>query len=145
MADILLIEDNPADVLLTIEAFKECKGEHTIFSLSDGVAAIEHINTIIREQQKMPDLILLDLNLPKKDGRQVLKEIKTKAELQSTPVIILSTSKNEKDVSETYKLNANCYIIKPVELESFIKIIEGIEKFWFNTVKLPRNSILAVA
>lgn len=145
MADILLIEDNPADVLLTIEAFKECKREHTIFSLSDGVAAIEHINTIIREQRKMPDLILLDLNLPKKDGREVLKEMKTKAELQSTPVIILSTSKNETDISATYKLNANCYIIKPVELESFIKIIEGIEKFWFDTVKLPGNSTLAVA
>ena len=141
MADILLIEDNPADVLLTIEAFKECGGIHKITSLNDGVAAIEHINSIIKKKTKLPDLILLDLNLPKKDGRQVLKEMKTKSELKYTPVIILSTSKNETDVTATYKLNANCYIIKPVELDSFIKIIEGIDRFWFSTVKLPSLAV----
>ncbi len=138
MAEILLIEDNPGDILLTLEAFKECGQKHNISSVKDGVEALKYLqkeNTY--SNSVTPDIILLDLNLPKKDGRQVLEEIKKDEKLKKIPVIILSTSKNENDIIKSYELNANCYIAKPVELEHFINIISEIEKFWFNTVKLP--------
>ncbi len=140
MANILLIEDNPGDILLTQEAFNECKGIHVINYVKDGIEAIkylrkdgEYVNVCT------PDLILLDLNLPKKDGREVLEEIKKDDELKSIPVIILSTSRNENDIHRTYELKANCYISKPVELDSFFNIIMELDHFWFNTVKLPQN------
>jgi len=140
MADILLIEDNPGDVLLTIEAFKECKNCHKINTVKDGVEALLYL----RKQGKYsnstnPDIILLDLNLPKKDGREVLAEIKSDDELKYIPVIILSTSRNTEDILTSYELKANCYITKPLELDKFIKIIASIDKFWLNTVKLPKN------
>ena len=138
MAEILLVEDNPGDILLTIEAFKECVQKHNITPIKDGVEAVKYL----KKQEKYkdavtPDIILLDLNLPKKDGREVLNEIKADENLKKIPVIILSTSKNENDIIKSYDLNANCYISKPVELENFINIITEIEHFWFNTVKLP--------
>lgn len=141
MAEILLVEDNPGDILLTMEAFKECVHKHNITPIKDGVEAIKYL----KKQEKYkdavtPDIILLDLNLPKKDGREVLNEIKADEKLKEIPVIILSTSKNENDIIKSYELNANCYISKPVELESFINVITEIENFWFNTVRLPNIS-----
>jgi len=140
MAHILLIEDNPGDILLTKEAFNECSVIHKIDYVNDGIEAIKYL----RKQEKYkdactPDLILLDLNLPKKDGREVLEEIKNDGVLKSIPVIILSTSKNETDIHRTYELKANCYISKPVELDHFFDIILELERFWLNTVKLPQN------
>lgn len=140
MAEILLVEDNPGDILLTMEAFKECAQKHNITPIKDGVEAVKYL----KKQEKYkdavtPDIILLDLNLPKKDGREVLYEIKADEKLKQIPVIILSTSKNENDIIKSYDLNANCYISKPVELENFINIITEIENFWFKTVKLPVN------
>lgn len=132
MAKILLVEDNPADVLLTIEAFKECKNVHSIDSVKDGVEAINYLNENIKQNKKLPDLILLDLNLPKKDGREVLQVIKYNTNLKQIPVIILSTSKNEQDVFDTYNNKANCYISKPVELDDFFNIIKNIENFWLS-------------
>jgi len=140
MAEILLIEDNPGDIVLTKEAFKECSHSHNITAFKDGLEAMKYL----RKEEKyneagIPDLILLDLNLPKKDGRELLAEIKSDPELKIIPIIILSTSKNERDILTSYELKANCYICKPVELENFIDIILEIERFWFKTVRLPEN------
>jgi two-component system, chemotaxis family, response regulator Rcp1 len=131
MAEILLIEDNPADIVLTKEAFKECKTNHNISYVNDGIEAIKYLKKKDKYNESItPDIILLDLNLPKKDGRQVLAEIRSDAKLKDIPVIVLSTSKNENDIYASYELNANCYIPKPVELDSFFEIIACIEKFW---------------
>lgn len=131
MAEILLIEDNPADIILTKEAFKECKAEHNISYVNDGIEAIKYLKKTDNYKDTLtPDIILLDLNLPKKDGRQVLAEIRADDKLRNIPVIILSTSKNENDIYASYELNANCYIPKPVELDSFFEIIACIDKFW---------------
>ena len=139
MAEILLIEDNPADVMLTIEAFKECTEKHVVKTVKDGIEALkylynqdEYINAL------KPDLILLDLNLPRKDGREVLSVIKSDEYLRDIPVLVLSTSKNEEDILNCYKLKANSYITKPVDLDQFINIVKSIEKFWFSIVKLPK-------
>jgi chemotaxis family two-component system response regulator Rcp1 len=138
MARILLIEDNPADVKLTLEAFRECSYRHTIISVKDGIHAM---NYLFRrkgfEDAQRPDLILLDLNLPRKDGREVLAMIKSSYELRDIPVVILSTSRNEEDILNLYQLEANCYITKPVELEDFINIVKSIERFWFHSDGLP--------
>jgi CheY-like chemotaxis protein len=138
MADILLIEDNPGDIMLTKEAFKECSYSHNITAFNDGIEAMKYLRKEEKyDKARVPDLILLDLNLPKKDGRELLAEIKTDPALKIIPIIILSTSKNERDIQTSYELKANCYICKPLELESFINIIQEIERFWFKTVKLP--------
>lgn len=138
MAEILLIEDNPADILLTKEAFKECIHEHNITAFKDGTEAMNYLRRKGEySDSKIPDLVLLDLNLPKKDGRELLAEIKSDRNIKPVPVIILSTSKNERDIQASYELKANCYICKPVELDSFINIILSIEKFWLKTVRLP--------
>jgi len=138
MAEIMLIEDNPGDIVLTIEAFKECSTPHTITAFKDGVEALKFLRREGKySEAKMPDLILLDLNIPKKDGRELLAEIKSDNGLKIIPIIVLSTSKNEKDIVTSYELKANCYICKPVELDSFINIILEIERFWLKTVKLP--------
>jgi len=136
MALILLIEDNPGDVLLTREAFKECGREHRIISAKDGIEALEYL---VNEDSEIPDLILLDLNLPRKDGREVLREIKTSENLHNIPVIVLSTSRNENDIHECYKLNANCYVSKPLELDNFMKSINTIEKFWMQTATFAKT------
>jgi chemotaxis family two-component system response regulator Rcp1 len=136
--EILLIEDNLGDVRLTMEAFKEGKVSNNLNVVKDGVEAI----AFLRQEDKYadaprPDLILLDLNLPRKDGREVLAEIKQDLDLKRIPVVILTTSQAEQDILKTYNLYANCYITKPVDLEQFITVVRSIETFWLNIVKLP--------
>ena len=136
--EILLVEDNPGDVRLTIEALKESKLYNNLNIVGDGVEAIAYLR---REgqyaQSPRPDLILLDLNLPREDGREVLSEIKADATLKRIPVVVLTTSAAEQDILRTYELHANCYITKPVDLEQFIMIVQNIQEFWFSIVKLP--------
>jgi chemotaxis family two-component system response regulator Rcp1 len=135
---ILLVEDNPGDVRLTREALREGKLNHSLHVARDGVAALAYLH---REgehtEAPRPDLVLLDLNIPKKDGRQVLKEIKVDAELSRIPVVVLTTSQAEEDVVRTYDLHANCYINKPVDFDQFMRVIQAIEDFWFSIVRLP--------
>jgi CheY-like chemotaxis protein len=134
--EILLVEDNPGDVRLIKEVFKDAKIYNTMQVAYDGEAAME----ILRRNDgntSFPDLILLDLNLPKKDGREVLREIKGDDYLKCIPVVILTTSNAEEDLIETYKMNANCYITKPVDLDQFINVVKSIENFWLSIVKLP--------
>ena len=135
---ILLVEDNPGDVRLTQEAFKEGKVSNEISVVNDGEQAL----TFLRREGEYvdaprPDIILLDLNLPKKDGFEVLAEIKQDVDLKHIPVVILTTSKAQRDILETYYHHANCFITKPVDLEQFITVIQSLEAFWFNVVKLP--------
>ncbi len=136
--EILLVEDSPADVRLTQEALKEEKIHNNLNVVNDGVEAMAYL----RRQGKYakavrPDLVLLDLNLPKKDGREVLKEIKSDKELKMIPVVILTISKAEEDVIKTYNLHANCYIAKPIDLNQFSKVVKSIQDFWLTIVKLP--------
>jgi chemotaxis family two-component system response regulator Rcp1 len=136
--EILLVEDNPGDVRLIKEVFKDAKIYNAMQVAYDGEAAME----ILRREGEYkdapsPDLILLDLNLPKKDGREVLREIKGDESLKCIPVVILTTSNAEEDLIETYMMNANCYITKPVDLDQFINVVESIENFWLSIVKLP--------
>ena len=136
--EILLVEDNPADIRLAQEAFKDAKVRNILHTVGDGVEAM----AFLRRQGKYadvarPDLILLDLNLPKKDGREVLAEIKTDERLKLIPVVILTVSKDEEDILKTYTLHANCYITKPIDFEQFMKVVKSIEEFWLTIVKLP--------
>lgn len=138
--EILLVEDNPGDVRLTQEFIKESKVRNNLHVVVDGVEALE----FLRGEGKYvdtprPDLILLDLNLPRKDGREVLAEIKADEALKRIPVVVLTTSKAEQDIFKVYDLHANCYIIKPVDLEQFIEVVRSIENFWLTIVKLPRS------
>ena len=136
--EILLVEDNPGDVRLTAEALQDGKVWNRLSVAPDGVEALAFLR---REGTHVaaprPDVVLLDLNLPKKDGRQVLAEIKGDAMLRSIPVVILTTSKAEEDIVKTYDLHANCYITKPVDLEQFLSVVKAIEDFWLCVVKLP--------
>ncbi len=135
---ILLVEDNPGDIRLTQEALKENKLRNSLSVVQDGVEAMEFLQRRGNyENAPRPDIILLDLNLPKKDGRQVLEEIKDDPALKCIPVVILTTSRAEEDIVRTYNLHANCYITKPVELEQFIAVVKSIEDFWLTIVKLP--------
>lgn len=137
--EILLVEDNPGDVRLTREAFKDGRLRNAIHAVSDGVEALEFLRRTGRHSSRTapPDLILLDLNLPRKDGREVLEEIKSDPELKKTPVVILTTSDSEADILKTYSLHANCYITKPVEFDRFLEVVRGIEGFWLRIVRLP--------
>jgi CheY-like chemotaxis protein len=136
--EILLVEDNPGDVRLTKEALKEGKVANNLHVAMDGMEALAFLRKEGEYKDKpRPDLILLDLNLPKKDGREVLEEIKQDASLKKIPVVILTTSQDEADILKTYKLHANCYITKPVDLNQFIKVVHSIEDFWLTLVKLP--------
>jgi len=138
--DILLVEDNPGDERLTREALKEGKVYSNLHWVKDGVEAMEFLNRRGKyADAPRPDIILLDLNLPKKDGREVLQEIKSAEPLKRIPVVILTTSKAEEDVLRTYNLHANCYVTKPVDLDQFVTIVQSIEQFWFTVVKLPRH------
>ena len=138
MVNILLIEDNPADIRLTREAMKDSRITNNMDVVTDGVEALSFLKKEGRySEATRPDLILLDLNLPKKDGRELLGDIKSDPELKSIPVVVLTTSEAEQDIVKTYNLHANCYIAKPVELEKFITVIRSIENFWFTIVKLP--------
>ena len=138
--DILLVEDNAADARLTEEVLTESKVHNNLIVANDGVEALN----CLRQQGKFkgsrrPDLILLDLNLPIKDGREVLAEIKSDPDLKRIPVVVLTTSKAEEDILKTYNLHANRYITKPVDLEKFVTVVRYIEDFWLAIVKLPGN------
>ena len=138
--EILLVEDNPGDARLTIEAMRETKVCNRMHVVEDGVEAME----FLRRQGRFgdaprPDLILLDLNLPRKDGREVLAEVKADPELKRIPVVVLTTSRAEEDVLQAYNLHANCYVTKPVDLAQFMKIVSQIDEFWVKVVTLPRK------
>jgi len=140
--DILLVEDNPGDVRLTREALREGKVVNTLHDVGDGVKALEflrHEGSYAKAPH--PDIILLDLNLPRMDGRELLARIKTDPSLQRIPVVILTTSKSEEDIIKSYDLHANCYITKPVDMERFITVVKSIEDFWFTVVKLPPDEV----
>ncbi|MBM4463804.1 MAG: response regulator [Chloroflexi bacterium] len=136
--DILLVEDNPGDVRLMLEALKESKIRNNIFVVEDGVEAMDFL---LRKGKYVnsprPDLILLDLNLPRKSGREVLAEIKSDASLRRIPVVVVTVSRDEEDILKAYDLYANCYITKPIDFNQFIKITKSIEEFWLEIVKLP--------
>jgi two-component system, chemotaxis family, response regulator Rcp1 len=137
---VLLVEDNPGDVRLTKEALKEGKLLNQLTVVSDGVEALSFLRKEgIYADALQPELILLDLNLPKKDGREVLAEIKADPNLRRIPVVVLTTSSSEEDIAKIYDLHANCYITKPVDLEQFMGVVKSIEDFWVSVVKLPSH------
>jgi two-component system, chemotaxis family, response regulator Rcp1 len=138
---ILLVEDSPSDAKLTLKALTLAKVANQVHHVEDGVEAMD----FLKQQgpfsgSPRPDLVLLDLNLPKKDGRQVLEEMKSDPELASIPVVVLTTSKAEEDILRSYKLHANCYITKPVNFERFLEVIQSIEDFWLSVVVLPTKA-----
>jgi chemotaxis family two-component system response regulator Rcp1 len=136
--NILLVEDNPGDVRLTEEAFREARIANRVWVARDGEEAIDFLRQRgSHSDSPRPDLVLLDLNLPKKDGRDVLEEVKSDPQLHRIPVIVLTTSSADRDVLLSYDLHANCYIKKPIEYEEFIAAIRGIENFWLKIVRLP--------
>jgi len=136
--EILMVEDNPHDVRFTIEAFKDARVHNKMHVASDGEEAIEYLRRKGRHSRaRRPDLVLLDLNLPKKNGREVLEEIKCDPELRKIPVLVLSTSEDEMDIKRAYDLHVNAYIHKPVDLDQFIKVAKAVEDFWFSVAKLP--------
>src|SRR6202142_4507941 len=139
--EILLVEDNPGDVRLTLEVMKDARVRNHMSMVKDGVEAL----AFLRHEGDFadaprPDLILLDLNLPKKDGREVLADIKESPTLKSIPVVILTTSASEADILRSYQLHANCYITKPVALDGFLEVVHSIDNFWLSVVKLPREA-----
>lgn len=142
LADILLVEDNPGDVRLAKEALKESKLLNKLYAVGDGIEAM----AFLRQEGDYadvprPDLVLLDLNLPGKNGREVLAEIKADETLKRIPVVVLTVSRAEEDVLKSYNLHANCYISKPFDMEQFIKVVKSIEDFWFSIVKLPPDGV----
>jgi len=138
--EILLVEDNPGDVRLTVEGLNEGKVRNNLHVAKDGVEALAFLRREGNYADAVrPDLILLDLNLPRKDGRQVLSEIKADVALKTIPVVVLTTSRAEQDVLHSYQLQANCYITKPVDLEQFITVVKSIEDFWLTIVTLPSS------
>ena len=138
LIDILVVEDNPGDARLIMEALKSNKIYNSLHIATDGVEAMEFLH---REGKftnvPRPDLIFLDLNLPRKDGREVLAEIKSDERFKQIPVVIMTMSQSEEDILKSYSLHANCYVTKPIDLDQFVKVIESIEDFWFSLVKLP--------
>ena len=137
---ILLVEDNPGDVRLTQEALKDAKVLNRLSVVGDGEQAMDYLRRENGfEESERPDLILLDLNLPKKDGREVLAEIKGDEALRRIPVVMLTTSAAEIDIIQSYDLHVNCYITKPVDLEQLIKIVKAIQEFWLTIVQLPQD------
>jgi chemotaxis family two-component system response regulator Rcp1 len=139
--EILLVEDSPGDVRLTREAFKDAKVHINLNVASDGAEALEFLKREGKHAHApRPDLILLDLNLPKKDGREVLEEVKESPTLKSIPVVILTTSASDADILRSYRLHANCYITKPVGLDGFLEVVRSIDNFWLTVVKLPSEA-----
>jgi CheY-like chemotaxis protein len=136
--EILLVEDSPSDTELTVEALRDFKVRNHVSIVEDGVEAMKFLR---REgpyaQAPRPDLIMLDLNLPRKDGREVLAEIKADESLKTIPVVVLTTSRADQDVLRSYQLNANCYINKPVDFNQFLEVVRSIEAFWLYVVTLP--------
>jgi CheY-like chemotaxis protein len=136
--EILLIEDNPGDVRLTQEAMRAAEMTNTLHVVEDGIQAMEFLRRRSRfKDAPRPDLILLDLNLPKKDGRAVLAEVKTDPDLRRIPVVVLTTSRSEEDVLQAYDMHANAYVTKPVNLDQFLRIVALIDEFWLKVVTLP--------
>ena len=136
--EILMVEDNPGDVRLTVEALKEAKVRNNLHTVEDGVEALAFLRREgLYAEVPRPDLVLLDLNLPKMNGREVLAEIKEDPDLRRIPVVILTISQAEQDIVKSYNLHANCYITKPVDLDQFLEVVKSIENFWLTIVKLP--------
>jgi CheY-like chemotaxis protein len=136
--EILLVEDSPADILLTREAFEHNKIVNAIHVVEDGIQAIDFLyKRGAYASAPRPDLILLDLNLPRKNGREVLAEIKADPDLRSIPIVVLTTSSADEDILRAYDLNANCYVVKPVGFDNFMQVIQSIRHFWFSVVTLP--------
>jgi len=136
--EVLLIEDNPGDVRLTREALKEAKVHNNLSVVNDGLDAMSFLRREGRfAQAPRPDLVLLDLNMPRKDGREVLAEVKADPDLRRIPVVVLTTSKAEEDILRSYDLHANSYVTKPVDFEQFMKVVRSIEEFWLSVVKFP--------
>lgn len=139
--EILLVEDNPGDARLAVEALKDSKVHNNLYHVKDGVEAMR----FLRRQAEyadapLPDLVLLDLNLPRKDGHEVLKEMKGDAKLRLIPVVVLTTSAAERDLIKSYNLHANAYVVKPMSLDQFVEVVQAIEEFWLSIVRLPRVS-----
>jgi len=135
---ILMVEDNPDDIELTVEALKDARVANHLTAVQDGEEALSYLRCRGKyAQANRPDLILLDLNMPRKNGRDVLREIKNDPQLKRIPVVILTTSQAEDDILHTYDLHANCYITKPVDFNQFLKVVRSIEDFWLTVVKLP--------
>ncbi len=138
--EVLLVEDNPGDIVLTKEALRDDKLTINLNVVNNGEQAMDYLcRRGAYTRAVRPDLILLDLNLPKKDGREVLAEIKNDLALRNIPVVVLTTSQAEEDILKAYALNANCYVQKPIDLEQFMKVVKSIESFWFTVVKLPES------
>ncbi len=139
--EILLVEDSPSDAELTVEALKEAKIHNRLSIVEDGVEALDFLHRRGKwSEAPRPDLIMLDLNLPRKDGREVLGEIKADPLLKTIPVVVLTTSRAEQDVLRAYQLNANCYITKPVDFDQFLRVIHSIEQYWLLVVTLPPHA-----
>jgi CheY-like chemotaxis protein len=141
--EFLLVEDNPGDVRLTQEALKDSKVRNNLNILGDGISALAflHRETPFQDAPR-PDIILLDLNLPRMDGREVLSRIKADPDLKRIPVVVITSSEAEQDILKTYDLHVNCYVTKPVDLDQFIKVVQSIETFWMTIVKLPSTDIM---
>ena len=140
LVEILLVEDNPGDARLAMEVLKEAKVRNRLHWARDGVEALSFLRRERPYEKKpRPDVILLDLNLPKKDGREVLSEIKNDEILRRIPVVVLTISKDEEDIFRTYNLHANCFVTKPIDLDQFVKVVKSIEDFWLTIVKLPKR------
>ncbi|MDP2605765.1 MAG: response regulator [Deltaproteobacteria bacterium] len=138
--EILLVDDNPSDVRLTLEAFKDTKLANNVSVAGDGVEAMEYLRQVGKYAGvAKPDLVLLDLNMPRKDGREVLEEVKNDPDLRTIPILVLTTSKAEADVLKSYDLHVNCYMQKPVDYNEFVRMLRLIEDFWFTAVVLPPN------
>lgn len=136
--DILVVEDNPGDARLTREVLNDNGAFSSLYIVNDGVEAMEFLRNKGKfKDSPKPDLIIMDLNLPRKDGREVLAEIKVDENLKHIPIVIMTISQAEEDILKSYKLHANCFITKPIDLNQFIKVIKSIEEFWFSIVKLP--------
>ncbi|MBN1393488.1 MAG: response regulator [Pirellulales bacterium] len=136
--EILLVEDSEPDVRLTREALRDAKVRNRLWDVEDGVEALDFLHRRgAHADAPRPDMVLLDLNLPRKDGREVLNEIKSDTDLKRIPVVVLTTSKNEEDVLKSYNLHANCYIAKPVDFNRFMEVVKSIEEFWLTIVSLP--------
>ncbi|MGB5064371.1 MAG: response regulator [Candidatus Competibacter sp.] len=136
---ILLVEDNPADARLTCEALADGKVANRIYVVDDGIKAMAFLHQLPPYQDApFPDIMLLDLNMPRMDGREVLAELKADSRLKLLPVVVLTTSQAEEDILRAYQLQANCYVTKPVDLDQLIKVVSNIEEFWFSIVRLPK-------
>lgn len=137
--NILLVEDNEGDILLTAEALEEAKISNSLTVIRDGASVLLYLKEVAEKSPSaLPDLILLDINLPKKNGHEVLMDVKSNKLLKHIPIIMLTTSSSEMDILKSYQEHANCYLIKPVEVSDFLKIVEKIEDFWLSIVKLPK-------